>query len=492
MAPEFEFDLSYFGDNSEIRKYLDIAMTEQQLLVLDKSKVPPAKFVFVPKENIDPKVQALLSRFEFDWEDAFSPPKVEIRYRAPLSSSEVKRDVSDLLMLFSKNKAEHEKLLRHLSSIRANTDEVSHLNIHIHASDPSGVDRVEVFKRYQMLTTLEMIHSNNAEEATRVFTSSSSAYSNRHWMKGVGRSVGLSRYESRKRNVPILDDIDRLDEMFSENPQKMLDSFNHSVSLYSSPELIKKILDMKLPKSRRYERLELLADLYEFSEPRGSTRSHIKSILFENDHLYLADIVKGVDSLAKLKFLAHLLSDAPLGIKSKAWMSREFSKDLVSMSFSHKVNLLTEITQALGPEQQLRLFSLPVIREGILDVISKRVEATLTQKIPDWPRETADLLGVHSDALPAKLSQGLDRIKTGVLGDPGFKFINQTHFTFFLNPRGLINALSDEQKADLFKFMDTQLESMTKEQLALYTELHERYFIKYSKNRPVHGCREAL
>jgi len=270
LAAELEFDLQYFKEGAAIREYFEVSDHFQIDHYRSRSKdLPEISAVFSRKKQLSPEVNALLDRFELSWEIGYTPPKVEIRHRGTFGAAVVKNDIKALLRLFASSDSEAQELYKHLSSVKASSLNRPHLNAHIHASNPEGASRVEEMKALQILTTLEFAKDLDEETAKRLFTSELSSYSQNLWTRGVGRSIGLSRYESRKRSVPIDQDIDRLNEVMS--PSKKSEHVKSDVLGLLNGELVEKVLNIPLKPTELAGKINFFEDLVHLSQgsPQG-------------------------------------------------------------------------------------------------------------------------------------------------------------------------------------------------------------------------------
>lgn len=496
LAAEFEFDLSYFIQNSPIRRYINVSVqNDKELLELAQSRLNQTNLEFKPKADLEPATRELLDRFEFDLELMFDPPKVEIRHKEPLSKAQVKSDVYELVKLFSKDEAEHERLLKHLSAVRAETFSVRHLNLHIHASDPSDVDRVEVFRRYQLLTALELINENHPSDARRVLTSITSSYNTRAWARGIGRNIGVSRYESRKRALPIMDDIDRVDNYMQMPPEQAIAELQEAISLHATPNALEKVLDIAVDVSRQGEKLEFVTDIYSMSATNSAARYTVTQGLFSSNLAPLQALTQHADELATLYFLARFMGEEGVDAASQAWMENKTKALLENLDDIQKRDLLSRMSRELPPEKQREFFSKAYVEKLLLSPIQKIVQHELSIAPIMWRNDLAFFISINPDHLPQRFSDKLNKLQHIVLAEESYrpKLKALLYLEFNDNPRAFLNAFDDEDKHLLFSFLDEESDRILPEHEDAFRDLSRKYYLKRSANNPApKNCKEAL
>lgn len=494
MAAELEFDLWYFREGSSIRNYLDLPYKDSDFQRIDKGSVLPASTIFRIRDDISPETAELLSHFEFDWEKMFTPPKIEIRHKNPTDPEIVKKELSSLIRLFTKDETEYKKLMAHLSSIQAETPETKHLNIHLHSSDSENADRFEAYRRYQILTTLEFTHAtDDKEKLSRLFISSSSAYSNNPWAKGISRQIGLSRFESRKRSIPINDEIDRLDQLETAQVEDLVKKYDLQIEGLANETLLNNLLALPLKPQHMVDRLEFFTDLYLHSPEDSSTRKNIVNTLTEPTPQKLNALVAHSSIRARFHIMSLLWSDPSISSANKAAIEKRIVLDFLELPISDKIFVLKFVTQNYSQERQKKLFNIPIIKNHILPAIAKEARDTLKSKSPQRPNSAADLLFITSDALDPEIQNSLERLREHYFKPENFHSVaTAVQLPFFESPRAVINSLSDKHKKVFFDLMEKEKGGMGPDLPQLFDELKARFNIQYPTQRIPKNCRTAL
>ncbi len=457
LAAELEFDLEYFKVGAPIREYFEVNDLDKITHYDIKNKdLPEIGVVLSRKKMLPLEVEDLLDRFEISWEQGFTPPKVEIRHKGTVTAAIAKSDIKKLLRLFASSETEAEELFKHLSSIRASGKQRPHLNAHIHASDPRGASRVEEMKALQIQTTLEFAQNLDKEAVKRLFTSELSSYSQNMWSRGVGRAIGLSRYESRKRSVPIDQDIDRLNNVMS----SQLDSGNAKKDALAlvNAEVIEKLLKIPLKPTEMGVKISFFEDLAHLTQESLEGDLLIRTLLskkVENDFRKMLS-VEGLEleSVRVLLKLRQLSKGSPSDIKK---IDQLLIQNLESLDVYSRRKLLLWISRNFTKTEVDVLAADPNIKEFFFEPVTKDlIRLNLADNyLVSHEHGYHEYLSVNTEALGPQLRALIKAYQKLALLDPNYWDKNRYHLGMGLreNPLELFDYLPTAHVDKLFQHL---------------------------------------
>lgn len=490
MAAEFEFDLNYFQKFfAPIKKYISIPSRNNNLETYDP------KTYFQIKDSAPKEVKELLGRFEFAWETVFSPPKVEIRHKVPLDPSQVRRDVHALLKLFSRNEAEYQKLLTHLSSIRAETDTQKHLNLHLHASAPLEEERLSLFKKYQLITALELIAVNPEDEAIRVFDSTHSAYQSYPWNKGLGRTIHLERYESRKRAISVDTDITSLENLFSQPVHVLEEAYNHNTNGLITDSVIEKLLNATPNNHYRSGKYELIRNLFLLFPDNAPFKTTLWRKISDNSYEFVKNVLDTqrkypADDLEKVKLLLVLNHKAPVSAQDRAYLEAETQTRLSYMIVEDQISLLSWISREFNPEDRKIILESPYLKtfnekfSAAISKIAQFADSTYLEK------KFIPIIGINPGHANVEWSKNVNYIKNATIKSPINADLRRGLAQFYANyPIETIRNLNPDQREEFFDLIDWVAQQKSSNMSVDEKELHKQTK-RYFRNGSL--CKDAL